>query len=175
MQMWGLPVLWWGRVGKLVQFGGGLIVILDLIGSDRLSRAANVVRQKAKHVRRDSRASLRGDPRDFNEQRYGLLVAIAFGGAATIVMFVLYVGGDVFSEFRAWYEQQPFVALLTFIAVVLALCIVFLVLALGLLRTAHLPFVALAWVFDSGRPGHPMRWVAFVVVLVGFHFDLLAS
>ena len=32
-----------------------------------------------------------------------------------------------------------------------------------------------AWVFDRKKPGEPARWTALVLVLVGFHFDLLSS
>lgn len=31
-------MLWWGRIGKLTQFTGGLVTIIDVIGSDRLRR-----------------------------------------------------------------------------------------------------------------------------------------
>lgn len=32
----GVPMLWWGRVGKLLQFVAGLAVLLDLVGPERL-------------------------------------------------------------------------------------------------------------------------------------------
>lgn len=34
--LWKLPILWWGRIGKLAQFAGALTVILDLVGPERL-------------------------------------------------------------------------------------------------------------------------------------------
>lgn len=34
--LWGLSMVWWGRVGKLLQFMAGCAVILDLVGPDRL-------------------------------------------------------------------------------------------------------------------------------------------
>ncbi|MFG1638906.1 hypothetical protein ACGFMK_01330 [Amycolatopsis sp. NPDC049252] len=36
-QMWGLPVLWWGRIGKLGQFTGGLVAIIDIVGVARIT------------------------------------------------------------------------------------------------------------------------------------------
>jgi hypothetical protein len=33
----------------------------------------------------------------------------------------------------------------------------------------------LAWLLDRGNPGHPIRWFAFALFVIGFHFDLLAS
>lgn len=35
-RLWGMPILWWGRIGKLAQFAAGLAVVLDLIGPERL-------------------------------------------------------------------------------------------------------------------------------------------
>jgi len=34
--LWGQPVWWWGRAGKLVQFFGALTIVFDLIGPARL-------------------------------------------------------------------------------------------------------------------------------------------
>ncbi|SMD16204.1 hypothetical protein [Lentzea albidocapillata] len=34
--LWGLSMVWWGRAGKLLQFMAGCVVILDLVGPDRL-------------------------------------------------------------------------------------------------------------------------------------------
>ena len=36
-RLWGVPVLWWGRIGKLGQFTGGLVAIIDIIGVTRIS------------------------------------------------------------------------------------------------------------------------------------------
>src|SRR4051794_32158273 len=36
MNMWGAPMLVVGRVGKVVGFLGGAVVIVDLIGTDRI-------------------------------------------------------------------------------------------------------------------------------------------
>jgi len=35
-RLWFMGLLWWGRAGKIAAFLGGLTVILDLIGSERL-------------------------------------------------------------------------------------------------------------------------------------------
>ncbi|WP_285607226.1 hypothetical protein [Actinokineospora globicatena] len=34
--LWGLSMVWWGRVGKLLQFLAGCVVVLDLVGPERL-------------------------------------------------------------------------------------------------------------------------------------------
>jgi len=32
-----------------------------------------------------------------------------------------------------------------------------------------------AWVLDRNLPGRPLRWVGVALLVIGFHFDLLAS
>jgi hypothetical protein len=34
--LWGHTVLWWARMGKLLQFVAGLVVVLDIVGPNRL-------------------------------------------------------------------------------------------------------------------------------------------
>jgi hypothetical protein len=175
MRMWGVPLLWWGRVGKVMQFGGGLIAILDLIGSERLNRAAGNVHRKARLIRRDARRTAHEKPPVSAEKRFGVLWTSALIGANVLGLVVLFAVRGPFALLGDWYARGSLIAVVVMAAVVFASGLLVIALLYLLLRTAHLPFVALAWVFGSGRPGHPMRWVAFGFVLTGFHFDLLAS
>ncbi|MEU4574652.1 hypothetical protein [Nonomuraea sp. NPDC023979] len=34
--MLGLPMIWWGRIGKIAQFTGGCTVLLEILGPDRI-------------------------------------------------------------------------------------------------------------------------------------------
>ncbi|WP_431927928.1 hypothetical protein [Nonomuraea jabiensis] len=34
----GIPMLWWGRTGKILSFVAGTVVVIDLIGVEKLSR-----------------------------------------------------------------------------------------------------------------------------------------
>src|SRR5262245_10686845 len=45
LHLWFMRILWWGRLGKALEFTAGLVVVLDLIGPDRL-RAFGLRRQK---------------------------------------------------------------------------------------------------------------------------------
>ncbi|MEU8356490.1 hypothetical protein AB0C27_10820 [Nonomuraea sp. NPDC048882] len=56
--------------------------------------------------------------------------------------------------------------------------------AVGLLLLPWLIFIyglcvplsrGIGWLLDRHRPAHPARWIALVLFIVGFHFDLLAS
>jgi hypothetical protein len=39
--LWGQTILWWGRTGKVCQFVAGLVVVLDILGSERAGRATS--------------------------------------------------------------------------------------------------------------------------------------
>lgn len=34
--MWGLGMIWWSRIGVIAGFLGGLVIVLDIVGEDRL-------------------------------------------------------------------------------------------------------------------------------------------
>ncbi|MCG5464853.1 hypothetical protein MED01_003112 [Micromonospora sp. MED01] len=56
IHIFGLSMIWWGRVGKLLQFLGGLVVILDLIGPERLRNWGTRIREPdAERLERVSR------------------------------------------------------------------------------------------------------------------------
>jgi hypothetical protein len=52
--LWGLPILWWGRIGKLAQFAGGLVAIIDIVGLQRLTAWAEWLRSRPLAPRRES-------------------------------------------------------------------------------------------------------------------------
>ncbi len=35
--LWGMPMLWWGRIGKLAEFSGGLAAVIDIVGPERFA------------------------------------------------------------------------------------------------------------------------------------------
>jgi hypothetical protein len=43
--LWTLPVLWWGRIGKMLEFTAVAAVVLDLVGPDRLRTWGRQLRQ----------------------------------------------------------------------------------------------------------------------------------
>jgi hypothetical protein len=42
--VWGLRLLWWGRVGKLMQFGAALAIVVEIVGPKRLRDWGNSLR-----------------------------------------------------------------------------------------------------------------------------------
>ncbi|GAA3913820.1 hypothetical protein [Actinoplanes auranticolor] len=41
MKLLGMSLMWWGRLGKVAQFAGGLAVIIDILGPERVTRAGH--------------------------------------------------------------------------------------------------------------------------------------
>jgi uncharacterized protein YjeT (DUF2065 family) len=48
-QMWGLPMLTWGRIGKIVQFVGGLATVIDIVGPERIAEWGKRLRERSIH------------------------------------------------------------------------------------------------------------------------------
>lgn len=201
--LWGLSLLWWGRIGKLLQFAGALTVVLDLIGPGPLRRAGELLRKWP-------------------------LRNLVTTPVVLLVTFILafYVGDEIGGRINRWIDR------LEWLELVLWGLMVLLGLSYGLLRWAQtrfheriervargglwtagglLAFVALIlllssfgpivmaaaalffslwlvgllidililrpviWVLDRDPPGHPVKWAGFILLVVGFHFDLLAS
>lgn len=44
--LWGIKIIWWGRLGKIAQFLGGMTILVDIIGTDRVKDYA----QSLKHM-----------------------------------------------------------------------------------------------------------------------------
>ena len=57
--LYGLGLLWWGRIGKAVAFIGALTVVLDLIGPDRLRAWGKKVHAKSPLIQRETRVTLK--------------------------------------------------------------------------------------------------------------------
>ncbi|GHF17890.1 hypothetical protein GCM10017786_59490 [Amycolatopsis deserti] len=93
-ELWSWPILAWGRLGKGLQFAGGLIVVLDLIGAERLRKAVISIRR----ARRETLRSFRRHP--------VLIVLLWLAGTA----FAAFVGFTSESERRrsspGWFAPR---------------------------------------------------------------------
>ena len=169
-QMWGLPLLWWGRIGKLLQFAGGLVVVLDLIGSMRLRCLRESIDTARRQVSKAARSKSSDEPERTKRLAYRL-GAVSAVFAVTILVIIVNLIGTAQLDILLDKPQAPLDSILK-IAFVLLLPVM---LGYMLVRLVSPLLGALVWVFNSERPGHPMRWTAFALVVAGFHFDLLAS
>ncbi|MEV1004731.1 hypothetical protein [Nonomuraea sp. NPDC050202] len=155
--LFGIPMIWMGRSGKIVAFAGGLTVILDLAGPDRLAAAAVRIKSAIQTL-------------------WGLLFGYLPMGILVLVAVLL----------NAWVDE-PLLARVPDIPVVGAIlelaggalfvaCVIaammggtWLVLAVvsALAERAPQLFADPRTIF--------LRVAALLAVFVGFHFDLLAS
>ncbi|NJP35847.1 hypothetical protein [Micromonospora thermarum] len=172
--LWSLPVPWWGRVGKVLQFVAGLAVILDLIGPSRLLAVGAYARRQVHHAAR-RRATWSADLR--LQERFLLLLA---AGAPVVV-----IGFTVTLHLAPPPENLFTILLVSFgfpaamVGAMLAVATAYDRMLAWVLRLLLLPVYGaarlLAFLLDAARPGHVMRWTALGLFVVGSQFDLLAS
>ncbi|WP_238008456.1 hypothetical protein KZZ52_22965 [Dactylosporangium sp. AC04546] len=176
--LWGKTVLWWARAGKILQFAAGLVVILDLIGPERLRGVGRRTGEQAAAVRAQL-IRMRAMP----EQTPNGAVHMAFGvflfGINAFLLVLLAIDWSRVTQTPTAigpYVVAPIV-LLVFLAVGQPE------------RTAgaRLPLLGLSWlvawlllglpaaVLDKANPGHILRWLGLLVFIVGFGLDLLGS
>jgi hypothetical protein len=43
--LWGVEIFWWGRIGKILQLVGGLTVVAEWIGKERMKQASDLLRK----------------------------------------------------------------------------------------------------------------------------------
>ncbi|SED59742.1 hypothetical protein SAMN04489727_8519 [Amycolatopsis tolypomycina] len=211
-QLWGLPMLVWGRIGKGLQFAGGLTVVLDLVGPERL-------RAFGKRLYVVNWTKKVASPAEGVSVVVAVVTLLAY-----LAFFALTLAGTVFGwaehlirpvkDLVAWAKpvldsfwfQYPLVLLIFFIALGSALaakpksraearsvgrlgCLfapVVLVAAI-LAGLILLPWAVviygicwplsrgIAFLLDHKKPGWIVYVVAFAFVVIGFHFDMLAS
>lgn len=243
-ELWGMSLVFWGRLGKLLQFIAGLTVVLDLIGAERLrawgtSARNNFLRGLAMTRSLGPRVLV---PWRLWTGRLSWIIfpmfCIANGFTIYYMQVSIFKFGTTFAKWSAILAAVLIVVVLVpdnlwlglfiygvllaipfvlgyflyglpnlqdmplwqlwlfsgggdggvgFILVALAAA----ALAYGLVAiSALLLFLfayfleavvvmaittPIAWALDTSKPAHAFRWLALVLFLVGFHFDLLAS
>ncbi|MEU7910833.1 hypothetical protein [Microbispora bryophytorum] len=145
--LFGLPVLWWARAGKISAFLGGMTVVLDLIGPERL----RVFGERA----------AKSEP-DNSKLLWILTVAAFVVGALVFYWIPRLVEWGLLSDDRRLRELTTVGGV--FVAVIL----------IG--GWYSRPVIrGFAWLLASPRFEPVLRWLAVAAVIIGFHFDLLAS
>ena len=104
---------------------------------------------------------------------------IVFFALAMLTHWIIYErGGDVPRKTKAQLKDEMSNALFLVPVVVVT------ALVAGAILLPWLLFIyafcvplsrGLAWLLDRAKPAHPLRWIAVLLFVIGFHFDLLAS
>ncbi|MGI5285154.1 hypothetical protein ACQEVF_17720 [Nonomuraea polychroma] len=149
----GWPILYWGRAGKIAAFAGGLTIILDLLGPEKIA-------QIGLHIRRTLYRKP-DEPRD-NTVSGWILITAVFTAASALHFLVVVPLMNEFTDLDTLFHW--YFLILAFVAEVFAV---------GTAIT--LAGLLFSWVLTAGTPGFVVRLLATVSLVVGFHFDLLAS
>lgn len=176
--MMGIPFVWWGRIGKVLQFSAGLLVILDLVGQDRLRVTTRKMKSKAQNATLSAwSARLKPPPTmplgEALRSMRGSLVILLISFLGPFVALLSWAYLLVIEDTDGIASRFLWLLAIAISAFVSAALWAF---TLRLLLNSLLwPLLGLAWLLKAGHPGHPLRWIAFVVATIGFHLDLLAT
>ncbi len=140
-----LTILWWGRLGKVLAFVGGLTVILDLVGSQRLRRLGR-------------------------ERKKALVIAFYALGP----VFIIAGAGVASAMANGWLALEAVPQYLAVaIRTVSGICVLILVAYLWRLLSYLVQTFLSA--LDKPNPAFGIRVTAAALIILGFHLDLLAS
>ncbi|MEV4285697.1 hypothetical protein AB0K40_09335 [Nonomuraea bangladeshensis] len=155
--LFGVPMIWWGRAGKIAAFAGGLTVVLDLAGPDRIAAASRRIKSAL-------------------ESLMGALIGYVPTGILVLIVLALNAWAD--EPLVDWLPDVPvgggvldLVVSIVFVAVIMSVTLggswLVIVGMLALMRRA-------ARLLSDPRM-LVLRVSAVLAICIGFHFDLLAS
>ena len=193
LEFLGWQVLYWGRLGKILGAAGIVILIVDIIGPEKLRESArplktiealgkDVVRGITGRVARS--VASEGGPVTNEDRVIGSVVVLVLAGAAAFFIYktifdwrtILIPDEYEFSFFGDWRSGLLRLGLLIVAAGAIPLIGMTLLVILALLTIAMtLPIEMVAKALDRPTLERWIRTVTVVIVLIGFHFDLLAS
>jgi hypothetical protein len=190
--LWGIKLVWWGRIGKFLQAFAILTVIVELIGAERLTAFGNRLHgafslQKARHLISDAnkytglwhrymlaKSGSKEEKDLLAEQR---LLASDNINLFLVVAFIGILGYILWGWMTWWlYLLVMFLALgvYAWVAAYITLVIVLLLSFIGLLFDT-LVIEPIAWVISRPRLEGLIKVAALIAAIMGIHFDFLAS
>ena len=186
--LWGHKVVFWGRVGKVLQVVAGLVVLLEIVGPVRLRQLGAAVRGllprhwliaklKEARVHHHRLLSWRWS-HGFTE--LGLLAIKGWAALRLVVLvgFAIYIKvfllnnlpTQLLLEVTFWPAVLVVHFTSTYFIIVIGMTV-----SLALLAVDLTLFQAPGWVLEQPALDRWAKLVAVTMVLIGFHFDFLAS
>lgn len=147
----GLPVLWWGRIGKVSAFLAGMTLILDIIGPERLRQFSE------RYLER--RRPRRG---------FGRPAAVAAVAGVILAWAIIRPGKVAILGTELTIYSYGFTTVTAGIALIISLALLTPTLLHGVRR-------ALVYVFERDALARTVQTVSLLLFIAGFHFDMLAS
>lgn len=157
--LWGLRIIWWGRLGKMAEFLAGATIVVEIIGPARL-------RAFGKSLRRESKKKPFG--RLFNLPMFQtLLILCCFAALGYLTIRLL-------ERFYHTSSIPHFLAIIPFVIALLFVMGLFKALA-ALTALADTSLKVVADALEHPALNKAIKFSALLLLLLGFHFDLLSS
>jgi len=192
LQLFGLNLLWWARVGKLLEFSGIVTIIADLVGPPRIRRFGASLHRllTPEGVRRLWNFTLKWWRVMYfsrhDDQRDKAWIADMFQfWLLNSMTSLLSLGFAIAVGYRIRSGQGSWVVTILVSGVVYLLANSFpapLLMSSLILAAATVGWILdtiliepVAWLLDNDKLENIVNAAVLIFVVVGFHFDLLAS
>ncbi|WP_433237774.1 hypothetical protein ACQPYK_29570 [Streptosporangium sp. CA-135522] len=143
--LYGMPMVWVGRLGKIVAFVSALSALVDILGPERI-RAYGTELLKIKYHDETKTAYV------LFYSLWAIVAALAF-----VLLRIRHIPLD--TKFSLGWFSFPFLILMTF----------------GIVAVLIWGPKVMAWIIAKPSFATTVRILSLLGVVLGFHFDLLAS
>lgn len=189
LTMWGHTMLFWGRAGKIAQFIGALAVVAEIIGPERLRGFGTALRSAAgkRSIHRwfFSKVEQQQPSQGTEGEGKGSWISTLFPGS--VFLLAAYLSYKIVSwKFASPNMENRFIQMLVMLslvvlAVVLALVLFILIFITclsvikGVSLAAERAIRAIAWILERPKLERAVKVASVLLLVIGFHFDLLAT
>jgi hypothetical protein len=173
LRVFGIVVLWWGRIGKTLEFLGGLTVVIDLLGRARMEQFHQTLRRR--RARLLARLRRRAKPAVSRSGDSTVWRAAFVVGTVAMGLFILV--GEHYA--RAGSDPMPLPVLLLFIVLAAPTLGGFVLGAagylVGLLLVEAFVVTTLGQLKTRAGLESQLKWIGLAIFMFGFSLDLLSS
>jgi hypothetical protein len=191
LELWGLSILWWGRLGKIAEAVAGLAILADIVGPDGLRRFGRLLHGRftlatAGHHMRNAMVWLlwwwkyvkakQSSPEEREAeqhmQEFGVLQML-LGAIGVVVIIVVMV--ENWGDWKAVVSRG--LGALFVVGLVGPFLVALLIIAFAMLGLLFdlVVIEPVARAFDRDAPDRLIKIGSLLLLVLGFHFDLLAS
>lgn len=196
LTLWGVSIFWWGRLGKMMQFVGAVTIIADIIGPEKIRRFGTALQsiitptnliQFLKNcfdwytvVFRHTLMKDYVDESTTTTPEQEKLKHFRLDSLNYLVCFLLtiLIVSLIQLPYTGWVFLVEFVlifgCLLISVSPLVTVFSVLLLIFLGLMINSGL-IKPLAWVLEHPSLDRFTKLISLLFLLIGFHFELLAS
>jgi hypothetical protein len=184
--LWGMSILWWGRLGRIVGLVSALAVLAEIIGPQRLRETGTQLRQlfqmkkltqMMSYTIRSCQAAYEFFARDPSQSGNDSNLSVGTTLGAMLVVAYFFFAGIVYLLWVFNYLNVWWVVFWICVAIgVPAILTAAIMLALGLLLLFQVLLIEpFARLLEQETVGNIVKCVSLHLLLIGFHFDLLSS